>query len=190
MSSNYACHALATPSYSQAGASTFTMNPLPQIDPKLQRAMEYGKSSGQCEPFGVQEGEKHSDKDVCETSSVIWESASKKRRLLGPEGPPCRSSISPPPKRNAALETKDRISAGKSRSGKERQESDTTLRPTTTKSDSNPQATTSPIQLSTVNGLPAASNIDTVSLRDILGNPLIKECWLFNYLFDVDFIMY
>ncbi|KAI4204805.1 MAG: hypothetical protein LQ350_000871 [Teloschistes chrysophthalmus] len=48
----------------------------------------------------------------------------------------------------------------------------------------------SPIHLSTVKGLPATHNVDTVSLRDILGDPLIEECWLFNYLIDVDFIMY
>lgn len=47
----------------------------------------------------------------------------------------------------------------------------------------------SPVQLSSVDELPTSSNIDTVSLKDILGDPLIKECWLFNYLFDVDFIM-
>ncbi|KAL8769770.1 MAG: hypothetical protein Q9209_004386 [Squamulea sp. 1 TL-2023] len=47
----------------------------------------------------------------------------------------------------------------------------------------------SPIQLSTVNGLARSTNVDTVSLRDILGDPLIKECWLFNYLIDVDFVM-
>ena len=47
----------------------------------------------------------------------------------------------------------------------------------------------SPVQLSTINELPASSNIDTVSLKDVLGDPLIKECWLFNYLFDVDYIM-
>ena len=47
----------------------------------------------------------------------------------------------------------------------------------------------SPVQLSTVRELPVSSNIDTVSLKDILGDPLIKECWLFNYLIDVDFIM-
>ncbi|KAL8948384.1 MAG: hypothetical protein Q9222_005425 [Ikaeria aurantiellina] len=47
----------------------------------------------------------------------------------------------------------------------------------------------SPINLSTVQGLSNSCNIDTVSLKDILGDPLIRECWLFNYLFDVDFIM-
>lgn len=47
----------------------------------------------------------------------------------------------------------------------------------------------SPIQLNRISDLPASSNVDTVSLRDILGDPLISECWVFNYLFDVDFVM-
>ena len=47
----------------------------------------------------------------------------------------------------------------------------------------------SPIQLSTVSELPVSSNVDSVSLKDILCDPLIKECWLFNYLVDVDFVM-
>jgi tyrosyl-DNA phosphodiesterase-1 len=32
-------------------------------------------------------------------------------------------------------------------------------------------------------------NQDTVSLKDILGDPLISECWEFNYLHDIDFLM-
>lgn len=47
----------------------------------------------------------------------------------------------------------------------------------------------SPVQLNRISELPASSNVDTVSLRDILGDPLISECWIFNYLFDVDFVM-
>ena len=47
----------------------------------------------------------------------------------------------------------------------------------------------SPIQLNRISELPPSSNVDTVSLRDILGDPLISECWLFNHLFDVDFIL-
>lgn len=31
--------------------------------------------------------------------------------------------------------------------------------------------------------------MDTVRLRDILGDPMIRECWQFNYLIDVDFLM-
>lgn len=26
-------------------------------------------------------------------------------------------------------------------------------------------------------------------LRDLLGDPMIRECWQFNYLFDVDYLM-
>ncbi|KAF7903967.1 hypothetical protein EAF00_001301 [Botryotinia globosa] len=47
----------------------------------------------------------------------------------------------------------------------------------------------SPFQLTTIRDLPASSNVDAVSLRDILGDPLISECWEFNYLHDLDFLM-
>ena len=47
----------------------------------------------------------------------------------------------------------------------------------------------SPVQLNFVKELPSASNIDTISLGSVLGDPMIKECWLFNYLYDVDFLM-
>lgn len=43
--------------------------------------------------------------------------------------------------------------------------------------------------LTWVQDLPEASNADAVTLRDILGDPLIAECWNFNYLHDLDFIM-
>ena len=52
-----------------------------------------------------------------------------------------------------------------------------------------PANISSPIQLTRVEGLSYADNVDTVSLQDIVGDPLIKECWVFNYLFDVDFLM-
>ncbi|KAL1631716.1 hypothetical protein SLS56_004390 [Neofusicoccum ribis] len=47
----------------------------------------------------------------------------------------------------------------------------------------------SPIQLTRIRDLPGTANVDAVSLRDILCDPLIVECWQFNYLFDVDFLM-
>ncbi len=47
----------------------------------------------------------------------------------------------------------------------------------------------SPFQLTRIRDLPAENNVDTVSLRDILGDPLIREVWHFNYLFDLDFLM-
>lgn len=54
-----------------------------------------------------------------------------------------------------------------------------------------PSVIRSPIQLTHIRDLPSSSgsNVDAVQLKDILGNPLIRECWQFNYCFDVDFIM-
>jgi tyrosyl-DNA phosphodiesterase-1 len=48
---------------------------------------------------------------------------------------------------------------------------------------------TSPVQLTRIAGLGAHHNIDAVGLGDLLGDPLIKECWNFNFLFDIDFVM-
>lgn len=47
----------------------------------------------------------------------------------------------------------------------------------------------SPVSLTTTPKLAASNNVDTVSLSDILSDPLIKECWNFNYLHDVDYVM-
>ncbi|TVY60695.1 putative tyrosyl-DNA phosphodiesterase [Lachnellula suecica] len=52
-----------------------------------------------------------------------------------------------------------------------------------------PKIMKSPFQLTWIRDLPAASNVDAVSLKDILGDPLISECWEFNYLHDLDFLM-
>ncbi|KAH8911487.1 tyrosyl-DNA phosphodiesterase [Coniochaeta sp. PMI_546] len=47
----------------------------------------------------------------------------------------------------------------------------------------------SPFQLTKIRDLPEASNQDTVTLADLLGDPLISECWNFNYLHDIPFLM-
>lgn len=47
----------------------------------------------------------------------------------------------------------------------------------------------SPFRLTRIHDLPESSNEETVSLHDLLGDPLICECWAFNFLFDVDFVM-
>lgn len=48
----------------------------------------------------------------------------------------------------------------------------------------------SPIRLSRIRDAPTNDNIDAVRLHDLVGSPLVKECWHFNFLFDVDFVMY
>ena len=52
-----------------------------------------------------------------------------------------------------------------------------------------PKAMPSPFQLTSIRDLPASSNVDAVSLKDILCDPLITECWEFNYLHNLDFLM-
>lgn len=47
----------------------------------------------------------------------------------------------------------------------------------------------SPFQLTKIRDLAQHQNVDTIELKDILGDPLIKECWNFNFLFDLDFVM-
>lgn len=47
----------------------------------------------------------------------------------------------------------------------------------------------SPFRLTRIDDLPEELNRSTVSLKEILGDPLIKECWLFGFLYDVDWVM-
>ncbi|GKT45619.1 putative U3 small nucleolar RNA-associated protein 13 [Colletotrichum spaethianum] len=47
----------------------------------------------------------------------------------------------------------------------------------------------SPFQLTRIRDLPEAANHDTVALKGILGDPLIAECWEFNFLHDIHFLM-
>lgn len=47
----------------------------------------------------------------------------------------------------------------------------------------------SPFQLTAIRDLSQSENVDTVTLKDILGDPLIAECWEFNYLHDIPFLM-
>lgn len=47
----------------------------------------------------------------------------------------------------------------------------------------------SPWQLTWIRDLPEELNRDAITLKDLLGDPLISECWQFNYLHDIPFIM-
>ncbi|KIH89413.1 tyrosyl-DNA phosphodiesterase [Sporothrix brasiliensis 5110] len=47
----------------------------------------------------------------------------------------------------------------------------------------------SPFRLTAIHDLPASANIDTVTVRDIFGDPRVIECWEFNFLHDLDFLM-
>ncbi|KAL1841984.1 hypothetical protein VTJ49DRAFT_6227 [Mycothermus thermophilus] len=47
----------------------------------------------------------------------------------------------------------------------------------------------SPFKLTQIRDLPPDMNRDCITLKDILGDPLISECWEFNYMHDIDFLM-
>ncbi|KAI1641245.1 tyrosyl-DNA phosphodiesterase [Biscogniauxia mediterranea] len=47
----------------------------------------------------------------------------------------------------------------------------------------------SPFRLTTVRALPMENNHDTVQLLDLLNDPNITECWSFNYMHDIRFLM-
>ncbi|RDA88053.1 hypothetical protein CP532_5267 [Ophiocordyceps camponoti-leonardi (nom. inval.)] len=52
-----------------------------------------------------------------------------------------------------------------------------------------PRLVTSPWQLTRIRDLPDELNRDALSLRDIVGDALVRECWQFNFLHDVNFLM-
>lgn len=52
-----------------------------------------------------------------------------------------------------------------------------------------PERLPSPWQLTWIRDLPEELNRDAVTLKDILGDPLISECWEFNFLHDIPFLM-
>ncbi len=124
---------------------------------------------------------------------------SRKRRNYDAFRLSTNRSISPPPKRHTST-----VSArlGEEQSGKpsvvnvalssNSSSSNGDNPSTSTQEVPNPRARDvfqSPMQLNFIEELPASSNVDCVSLGSILGDPMIKECWLFNYLFDMDFVM-
>ncbi len=118
-------------------------------------------------------------------------------------GPSRSNSISPPPKRRlitAASVAADRLIDTLTPRSTNKNPADETVRLSPKQSSSPREAKgssparvartiPSPVQLNFIDQLPAASNVDTVSLGTILGDPLIRECWLFNYLFDLGFVM-
>lgn len=55
--------------------------------------------------------------------------------------------------------------------------------------DSEPKVLNSPFQLTWIQDLSELANLDAVTLKDILGDPMIAECWEFNYQHDLDFLM-
>lgn len=53
----------------------------------------------------------------------------------------------------------------------------------------NHRIVSSPFKLTHIRGLPANANADTIGIKDILGDAMLKEVWLFDFLYDVNWLM-
>ncbi|KAK0627520.1 tyrosyl-DNA phosphodiesterase I [Immersiella caudata] len=124
-------------------------------------------------------------------STTMDRSAPKLKRILGLAEEPSGGStpltlagrISPPPmkKRRPSKLPATEGTPEVSLTGAEVQEANIVA--------SSRQIFRSPFQLTRIKDLPNELNRDTVTLKDLLGDPLISECWEFNYLHDIDFLM-
>ena len=97
-------------------------------------------------------------------------------------------SISPPPKRNGP-KLRGEAHAVTTDLTESDVEAESPNEKTPRSQEASGKVFPSPIQLNHIQTLPSLNNVDTLKLNDMLGDPMIKECWLFNYLFDIDFIM-
>jgi tyrosyl-DNA phosphodiesterase-1 len=51
------------------------------------------------------------------------------------------------------------------------------------------QSIPSPFRLLKIKDLPTNDNMDTVGIQDILGDPMLKQVWLFNYMHNIPWVM-
>lgn len=63
------------------------------------------------------------------------------------------------------------------------------ISPPRSKKQKSVQVISSPFRLTWIRDLDEESNKDAVTLADLLGDPLITECWNFNYLHNIPFLM-
>ena len=141
--------------------------------------------------------------DVADPSDLRKQRANFLARLDEPVSPPGSRIATPTPSAvqvaiNASNELNETtkpspVEENVSRSSTDRapeneSEDDPTARANTDHSQSI-KMIPSPFKLTKIRDLPASDNVDTISLHDILGNPLIREAWVLNYCFDVDWMM-
>lgn len=50
-------------------------------------------------------------------------------------------------------------------------------------------AVIAPLTLTSISGLPEAANRGSTTLHSLIGDPLVRELWVFNFLIDLDFVM-
>ncbi|KAK8198033.1 putative tyrosyl-DNA phosphodiesterase [Phyllosticta capitalensis] len=114
-------------------------------------------------------------------------SANAEARLLRRGIASLHRSVSPPARRQTALRAEP-----KSEAHATEELSSTTVAPekeSGQQTRSTQEIVPSPFQLTRIRDLPSSANVDTVNIDDVLQDPLITETWVFNYMFDVDWLM-
>jgi tyrosyl-DNA phosphodiesterase-1 len=96
-----------------------------------------------------------------------------------------RSAVAPAPKEIVELtvdepDAKDVNGTGFCRSQPES---------STATADSGTQTWASPFHLTAIRDLPQSENIDTVGIAAILGDVMLREVWLFNYMHNIHWVM-
>src|ERR1700760_2006989 len=98
--------------------------------------------------------------------------------------------ISPPPsKRDPKASSKQNTLEPSAQDERETVADNNTKGPILNQTPAVTAALKSPFRLTSIQDLPDDCNIDAVTLDDILGRENLKEVWLFDYLFDLDFVM-
>jgi tyrosyl-DNA phosphodiesterase 1 len=87
-----------------------------------------------------------------------------------------------PPIKHGAVQDSERMTATRGRPGSLSSDLILTKGPAS-------RIVTSPFRLTRSHDLPSSANIDTVNIKELLGSPLIKEAWIFNYCHDVHWTM-
>ncbi|KAK1836939.1 tyrosyl-DNA phosphodiesterase I, partial [Podospora conica] len=95
--------------------------------------------------------------------------------------------ISPPSRKRQLPDQPSPNNKGKGIAAPDEASSNTQTSPPS--SPNPPERLRSPFQLTRIRDLPPELNKDTVTLPDLLGDPLISECWEFNYLHSIPFLL-
>ena len=139
------------------------------------------KDAKPAEPSIPRHAINHDDSSTESEASVNIQSAEKNTAVLAS----LSRAITPPPPSNSGRGTplNEQQVSHREFSGKE------VCNNVSTQPGKETKIVPSPFRLTRVRDLPDAQNVGTVSLGEILGDPMIREAWLFDFLFDLDFVM-
>jgi tyrosyl-DNA phosphodiesterase 1 len=131
------------------------------------------------------------DYDLTTTHSVASEIRSRRLAFLASldraVSPPGGRQSSPP--ETAELQTASDAKSRKDTSNIPSMSSMANQTQSKTPKTSRRHVIQSPFKLTRIRDMAVNANVDTISIGDILGDVMLKEVWLFDFLYDVDWVM-